>query len=494
MRSTESTIRFSHPFRLSQLDQAQPTGHYRLVTEEEQLELTCRSQNWCTCGRAPPSHSEASQRARGGRGGSRRDRRGRGRRRPARLPQRRARLAPAAARIMAALWRDRRHPPHRAPHQTVATRTNFISTISCSCWQCRPAAARHASIGTDLAAVEAAWISAAGESWAGGSLVSHKREVGRRHPRRWPNSGPSRGSQELGDYADFLHAGLHLPELHGRATAGRIISWDERDPRPPFCLLAQLVVPARAMSSSLATNTRDQRAAVARDPRSPSGSSPWDSSEARLPPDHTVLELHRVPGPAARPARVAATICSVVCGRLLVRPGSRTKQTCRPVSGPARSSRRPRRVEPDHRSRTLSLPPELLKTHLLADTQRGPGRLEQFQGSPSPAPDVGSSTPNSRSNVQFVRRFLKRRDRATPRAGGCFDVRSLREGEPGPRARDTSPLPIETRREPTARKDQERQGKAQHRTAPQPFEEYSKPFATRRAPPLGAAGRARRRR
>lgn len=38
MRSTECTIRFSHPFRLSQFDRAQPAGNYRLVTEEEPLE------------------------------------------------------------------------------------------------------------------------------------------------------------------------------------------------------------------------------------------------------------------------------------------------------------------------------------------------------------------------------------------------------------------------------------------------------------------------
>ena len=38
MRSTESTIHFSHPFRLSPLDHAQPAGQYRLVTEEERLE------------------------------------------------------------------------------------------------------------------------------------------------------------------------------------------------------------------------------------------------------------------------------------------------------------------------------------------------------------------------------------------------------------------------------------------------------------------------
>ena len=38
MRSTECTIRFSHPFRLSPLDRAQPAGDYRLLTEEEPIE------------------------------------------------------------------------------------------------------------------------------------------------------------------------------------------------------------------------------------------------------------------------------------------------------------------------------------------------------------------------------------------------------------------------------------------------------------------------
>jgi hypothetical protein len=38
MRSTECTLRFSHPFRLSPFDHAQPAGHYRLLTEEEPIE------------------------------------------------------------------------------------------------------------------------------------------------------------------------------------------------------------------------------------------------------------------------------------------------------------------------------------------------------------------------------------------------------------------------------------------------------------------------
>jgi hypothetical protein len=37
-RSRESTIHFNQPFRLSQLDEAQPGGTYRLITEEERLE------------------------------------------------------------------------------------------------------------------------------------------------------------------------------------------------------------------------------------------------------------------------------------------------------------------------------------------------------------------------------------------------------------------------------------------------------------------------
>jgi len=38
MRTTETTVRFSHPFRLSAFDRAQPAGQYRVVTEEERLE------------------------------------------------------------------------------------------------------------------------------------------------------------------------------------------------------------------------------------------------------------------------------------------------------------------------------------------------------------------------------------------------------------------------------------------------------------------------
>lgn len=38
MRSTENTIRFNQAFCLSQFDEAQPAGSYRLVTEEERLD------------------------------------------------------------------------------------------------------------------------------------------------------------------------------------------------------------------------------------------------------------------------------------------------------------------------------------------------------------------------------------------------------------------------------------------------------------------------
>jgi hypothetical protein len=36
-RTTERTVTFTHPFRLSSLDGPQPAGTYRLVTDEEQL-------------------------------------------------------------------------------------------------------------------------------------------------------------------------------------------------------------------------------------------------------------------------------------------------------------------------------------------------------------------------------------------------------------------------------------------------------------------------
>jgi hypothetical protein len=38
MRSTERTVTFHRPFRLSSLDREQPSGAYRVVTEEERLE------------------------------------------------------------------------------------------------------------------------------------------------------------------------------------------------------------------------------------------------------------------------------------------------------------------------------------------------------------------------------------------------------------------------------------------------------------------------
>jgi len=36
-RTTESTITFSHPFRLSCFDRQQPAGTYRLVVDEEEI-------------------------------------------------------------------------------------------------------------------------------------------------------------------------------------------------------------------------------------------------------------------------------------------------------------------------------------------------------------------------------------------------------------------------------------------------------------------------
>ena len=37
MRTTETTITFRRPFTLSALDKAQPSGTYRVVTEEEEI-------------------------------------------------------------------------------------------------------------------------------------------------------------------------------------------------------------------------------------------------------------------------------------------------------------------------------------------------------------------------------------------------------------------------------------------------------------------------
>ena len=36
-RSTETMITFSHPFRLTALDQTQPAGTYRLITDEDEV-------------------------------------------------------------------------------------------------------------------------------------------------------------------------------------------------------------------------------------------------------------------------------------------------------------------------------------------------------------------------------------------------------------------------------------------------------------------------
>ncbi|UVF22376.1 MULTISPECIES: hypothetical protein [Microvirga] len=37
IRTTESTVTFSHPFTLTSLDRPQPAGTYRLVTDEEEI-------------------------------------------------------------------------------------------------------------------------------------------------------------------------------------------------------------------------------------------------------------------------------------------------------------------------------------------------------------------------------------------------------------------------------------------------------------------------
>lgn len=37
IRSRETTVTFSHPFKLSVLDSAQPAGTYRLVIDEEEI-------------------------------------------------------------------------------------------------------------------------------------------------------------------------------------------------------------------------------------------------------------------------------------------------------------------------------------------------------------------------------------------------------------------------------------------------------------------------
>jgi len=37
IRTTETTVTFSHPFTLTSLEQPQPAGTYRLVTDEEEI-------------------------------------------------------------------------------------------------------------------------------------------------------------------------------------------------------------------------------------------------------------------------------------------------------------------------------------------------------------------------------------------------------------------------------------------------------------------------
>src|SRR5579872_3088487 len=78
---------------------------------------------------------------------------------------------------------------------------------------CRLDAARHGFGADDLGTVEAAWVSTAGESWSGG-FVARLKDGQRVHADG--RAGRSHWSEDSGIEADFLHAGLSLPELAAR--------------------------------------------------------------------------------------------------------------------------------------------------------------------------------------------------------------------------------------------------------------------------------------
>lgn len=104
---------------------------------------------------------------------------------------------------------------------------------------CRLDTARHGFGVDDLAVVEAAWGSAAGESWSGG-FVARLKDGQRVHADG--RAGPSHWSEDSGIEADFLEAGLHLPELAAR-HGWQAHALDEHAARGLNALLDRLAVP-----------------------------------------------------------------------------------------------------------------------------------------------------------------------------------------------------------------------------------------------------------
>jgi len=104
---------------------------------------------------------------------------------------------------------------------------------------CRLDAERHGFDADDLAVVEAAWVGASGESWAGG-FVARLKDGRRIHADG--RAGRSHWSEDSGIEADFLHAGLHLPELAAR-HGWHDHAWDERAARSLNALLYRLAIP-----------------------------------------------------------------------------------------------------------------------------------------------------------------------------------------------------------------------------------------------------------
>ena len=101
---------------------------------------------------------------------------------------------------------------------------------------CRLDAARHGFRADDLAAVEAAWISEAGESWSGG-FVARLKDGRRIHVDG--RAGSSHWSEDSDIEADVLDAGRPLPELAARhGWQGH--AWDERIARGLNALLDRI--------------------------------------------------------------------------------------------------------------------------------------------------------------------------------------------------------------------------------------------------------------
>jgi hypothetical protein len=104
---------------------------------------------------------------------------------------------------------------------------------------CRLDTARHGFQADDLAVIEAAWISEAGESWSGG-FVARLQDGRRVHADG--RAGSSHWSEDSDIEADVLDGAQALPEIAAR-HGWQSHAWDERTARGLNALLDRIGQP-----------------------------------------------------------------------------------------------------------------------------------------------------------------------------------------------------------------------------------------------------------